>query len=97
MWHWFIFLIIIGFLQLVVEAVCIFVPGYRAILLKQNLPADAQIKRLEKFTTGQWFLLYQIGRNMDQHFFYEFFKRVPDVTTETGKGASTKDIRFLGR
>jgi len=84
MWYWFIFLFMIGLLQLVFEAICIFVPGLRATLLRCKLPSPSNkhVKSLERFTLGQWFLLFQISRNMDQHFFYEFLKRVLNVRDE---------------
>lgn len=84
MWYWFIFLIIIGLLQLVFETVCIFSPPFRAWILRQKLPSEKRVKRLKKFTSGQWLLLFQISRNMDQDFFYEFLKRIPNVTDEIG-------------
>jgi hypothetical protein len=77
LWYWFIILFVIGNFQLIFEAVCTFVPAFRLTLLKWKLPPGSTVN-LEQFTLGQWFLLFQISRNMQQTFFYEFLRRVSE-------------------
>jgi len=86
MWFWYIFLFLIGGLQLIFEAICVSVPAFRCTLLISKLPpcADATALKLEQFTMQQWFLLFQISRNMKQKFFYEFLRRVSIKKYEEG-------------
>ena len=77
LWFWYIFLFVIGIIQLMFESVCILVPAFRKTLLKWKLPSGTNLDS-KQFTLGQWFLLFQISRNMDQIFFHEFFRRVSE-------------------
>ena len=56
------------------------IPKFRVLLIKWKLSPFADentIKRcLKDLEIGDWFLLYQISKNMDKHFFYEFIKTV---------------------
>ena len=81
LWYWFILLFVIGLLQLIFEAVCVLVPAFRFTLLRWKLPKGSTVN-LEQFTLDQWFLLFQISRNMQKHFFYEFLQRVSDENYE---------------
>ena len=79
LWFWFAVLSVIGFLQLVFETFTV-IPKFRVLLIKWKLSPFADentIKRcLKDLEIGDWFLLYQISKNMDKHFFYEFIKTV---------------------
>merc|ERR1711988_243657 len=88
LWYWFIILFIAGIFQLVFEAVCIWVPAFRANILKKKLPSrrntrtekeeNRQNTILEQFDQDQWFLLFQISRNMQPTFFCEFFTLISE-------------------
>lgn len=88
LWYWFIILFIAGIFQLVFEAVCIWVPAFRANILKKKLPSrrntrtekeeNRQNTILEQFDQDQWFLLFQISRNMHPTFFCEFFTLISE-------------------
>jgi len=75
LWYWYIILFVIGFLQLMLEVFCILVPSFRFTLIKRNLPKGATVNMQFIQTIDQWFLLFQISRNMESNFFYEFLKR----------------------
>ena len=79
LWFWFVALAVIGFLQLVFETLTV-IPQFRVLVIKQKLTplADENTIKgyLRGFEIGDWFLLYQISKNMDKHFFCEFIKTV---------------------
>ena len=79
LWFWFVALAVIGFLQLVFETLTV-IPQFRVLVIKQKLSplADENTIKgyLKGFEIGDWFLLYQISKNMDKHFFCEFIKTV---------------------
>ena len=88
LWFWFAALSVIGFLQLVFETLTV-IPQFRVLLIKWKLAplADENTKKgkdmldlikgyLKDLKIGDWFLLYQISKNMDKRFFCEFIKTV---------------------
>jgi len=64
------------------ETALILRPSLRTSLIEKQLgPArndDRNIvsKCLNKGNIGDWFLLYQIGKNMEKYYFMEFLRRV---------------------
>jgi len=85
LWFWFVVLSVVGFLQLCFETLTV-IPKFRIFLIKWMLPPIADEKRKSSQNTvkryvkdleiGDWFLLYQIGKNMDKHFFDEFIEKI---------------------
>ena len=79
LWFWFVVLAVIGFLQLVFETLTV-IPQFRVLVIKWKLSplADENTIKgyLRGFEIGDWFLLYQISKNMNKHFFSEFIKTV---------------------
>ena len=67
----FVVLAVIGFLQLVFETLTV-IPQFRVLVIKWKLSplADENTIKgyLRGFEIGDWFLLYQISKNMDKHF-----------------------------
>jgi len=82
LWFWYCSLIIVGVFQLMFEAALILRPSLRRSLIEKQLgPAindDRNIvsKCLNRGNIGDWFLLYQIGKNMEKYYFMEFLRRV---------------------
>ena len=79
LWFWFVALGVIGFLQLVFETLTV-IPQFRVLVIKQKLSPLADKNTIAGYLRGleigDWFLLYQISKNMDKHFFCEFIKTV---------------------
>jgi hypothetical protein len=84
LWFWFVALIVIGFLQLCFE-IFTTIPKFRVLLIKWKLSplADENTIKLDliegflnDLEIGDWFLLYQISKNMSNLFFCEFIKTV---------------------
>lgn len=68
LWFWFICLSILSGLSLLYRTVVIFSPKIRLILLRarSRLSPHDQIKIInDKCQIGDWFILYQLGKNID--------------------------------
>jgi len=88
---WFLYctLIIVGVVQLMFEAVLIFRPSLRTFLIERQLGTAMRAGDREIVSTclgggriGDWFLLYQIGKNMERQYFMGFLRRVAQLNTE---------------
>lgn len=68
LWFWFIILAILSALSLAYRLTVIFSPKLRYVLLRarSRLSAQEQVKIIsDKCQIGDWFVLYQLGKNMD--------------------------------
>jgi len=75
LWFWFIIISVVTGIQMVYRLVTIFVPKSREVLLttRSRLSPRRQIESICKNSTlGDWFLLYQLGKNIDPLIFREF-------------------------
>jgi hypothetical protein len=75
LWFWFIFLAVLSGVQLVFRIATLASPIFRHTLLKYK--AQLNSKRevdavLRKCQFGDWFLLYNLGRNLNGFIFGEF-------------------------
>jgi hypothetical protein len=75
LWFWFIIVAAISGIQLIYRLFCLFVPRMREMLLR----ARARLAPMYQVETvcrrqgmGDWFLLYQLGKNIDPLVFKEF-------------------------
>ena len=74
-WFWFVFLIVVGVLQTLFEAVIIAVPAIRNRLLTWSMGQYGKDNNVQVFLNSRcnvadWFVLYQISKNTDKHFFF---------------------------
>ena len=80
LWFWFVFLLLIGSLQILLEVALIFVPALRSALISSligtHLSSNMKRYLLNDCSLGDWFLLYQIGKNCDKYFFYELMENL---------------------
>jgi len=89
LWFWMIFLIITTCVWLTFRLAMIFSAGLRKnLLLKRGRMAESNdldlvIRRLH---LGDWFLVYQLGCNMEPMIFAEFLK---EFAKELDKGLET--------
>merc|ERR1711915_489144 len=75
LWFWFIFLAIVSAIHFVYRLVVIFIPCLRENLLKaraRTVPAYEINEICQKTSRGDWFILYQLGKNIDPIIFREF-------------------------
>jgi len=79
LWFWFITVSIITGIQVVYRVMVLASPKLREMLLKvrSRLTPQHQVEHLcEKFKIGDWFLLYQLGKNIDPLIFKEFISEL---------------------
>ena len=80
LWFWYIFLFMVCGLQVVYRAVIIAIPGLRRSKIAYKLKSNHYNARLDRFikegNLGDWFLLNQIGKNVDGFFFEKFIEEV---------------------
>merc|ERR1712241_1289133 len=77
LWFWFVFLAIVTAIQVVYRLAVLFTPCMREYLLRARarLAPMYQIQAIcRKFKLGDWFILYQLGKNIDPMIFREFIK-----------------------
>merc|ERR1712165_437149 len=78
LWFWFVILAITTGIQVVYRALTCCLPGMRVMLLEARsrltkTKKPGQVARIcRAFTLGDWFLLYQLGKNIDPIIFREF-------------------------
>jgi len=90
LWYLYSTLIIIGMFQLIFEVALIFLPKLRYFFIERQLgPAmrtDVDRARVRTLLNagnyGDWFLLYQIGKNMHRDYFMEFLRRITSEADE---------------
>eukprot|EP00092_Neocalanus_flemingeri_P024553 GFUD01026628.1.p1 GENE.GFUD01026628.1~~GFUD01026628.1.p1 ORF type:complete len:359 (+),score=94.79 GFUD01026628.1:64-1140(+) len=75
LWFWFVFLAIVTAIQVVYRLAVLFTPCMREYLLRARarLAPMYQIQAIcRKCKLGDWFILYQLGKNIDPMIFREF-------------------------
>jgi len=76
LWFWFVILAIITAIQVLYRLATCFMPSMREMLLKARSRLTKKPGQVEmicrKFGLGDWFLLYQLGKNIDPLIFREF-------------------------
>jgi len=78
LWFWFVILAITTGIQVVYRGLTCCLPGMRIMLLEARsrltkTKKPGQVARIcRAFTLGDWFLLYQLGKNIDPIIFREF-------------------------
>ena len=85
LWFWFILVSIATGFQLTQRLVYLMMPSYREYLLhaRTRLSKPKLIQRISsKMPTGDWFLLYQLGKNIDPLIFKEFLEALDERLDE---------------
>ena len=86
LWFWFVFVSLVTFFHLIVRLAILAVPKAREILLSTRARL-ASFKKIETICresrVGDWFLLYQLGKNMDplifRDYINELYKKLEDL------------------
>jgi len=80
LWFWYILILSVGVAQIVFEAIVIAVPAFRNQLITWNMGkyADADIRYFldRQCNIGDWFVLYQLRKNTDKHFYCLLLKKM---------------------
>jgi len=97
LWFWFIFLAIVSSIHFVYRLVVIFIPFLREKLLNaraRTVPAYKINDICQNTSRGDWFILYQLGKNIDPIIFKEFLEG--DGKEENGlHGELKENNRFM--
>ena len=92
LWFWFVILYILWALQLIFEVAIFCIPTFRGTLITQQMGnlCDGEMKSFieRECDRGDWFLLYQIGKNTDKQYFYHFIERI-SRSSEVGSGKNS--------
>ena len=103
LWFWFLLLIIASVLQLIYEIAILSIGAFRSWMMEQQFGGtdDPQMKDfVQNLGLGDWFVLYQIGKNTSEEFFHKLIQnlsgskandveenaRLMDVTIDSGNG-----------
>ena len=79
LWFWLVFVSIVTGFHLICRLVVLAVPSTRQILLRAraHLASTNKIERIcRESRLGDWFLLYQLGKNMDALIFRDFINHL---------------------
>lgn len=97
LWFWFVILAIITAIQVMYRLATCFVPSMREMLLKARSRLTKKPGQVEgicrKFGLGDWFLLYQLGKNIDPLIFREFIADLHDKLMRND--AERNDIKLM--
>ena len=77
LWFWFVIVSVITGVQLIYRLAILVTPQWRKVLLRRQsrLVPMTQLDAICKVShLGDWFLLYQLGKNMDPLVFRDFIK-----------------------
>jgi len=81
LWFWFVFLYVCVSIQLLFELVTLALPAFRGVIIAQYTGTyTGQMKRYlqHKCNVGDWFVLYQIGKNTNRTFFYNLIESLSE-------------------
>jgi len=97
LWFWFVLMGILGSAQLVFEVAILAIPNIRGTLIARQIGTflSGDMKKYVQRTCsiGDWFLLYQIGKNTNKAFFYNLIEQLSLKNNSNPK--RTKDIESL--
>merc|ERR1711956_135875 len=89
LWFWFVFMIVAWSIQCIFEIAILAMKQFRSWLIEQQSGSFKDNGEMKKFVEncnlGDWFLLYQIGKNTNDAFFHKLIKNlsIPNVVEET--------------
>ena len=95
LWFWFVFLFFMVSVQLLFEIAVLAMPAFRIwVTAQQTGTYSGLMKSYLQFqcNVGDWFLLYQIGKNTNKTFFYNLIDKLSLENLEKGNGDIEKLI-----
>jgi len=80
LWIWFVLMGFLGLAQLAFEVAILAIPNFRGTLIAKQigtfLTSDMKNYVQRTCSIGDWFLLYQIGKNTNKDFFYNLIEEL---------------------
>ena len=81
LWFWFVAMFIFASIQILLEVCIILLPFVRLFLSFEQVGSKGFLTSktkdyLRHCTVGEWFVLYQIGKNTHKDFFFKFLKKL---------------------
>jgi len=80
LWFWFVFMFVAWAIQFIFEMAILAMKQFRSWLIEQqsgSFEDDGEMKKfVESCNLGDWFLLYQIGKNTNDEFFHKLIKNL---------------------
>ena len=104
LWFWFVFMFVAWSIQFIFEIAILAMKQFRSWLIEQqsgSFKDNGEMKIfVENCNLGDWFLLYQIGKNTNDEFFHKLIKNLsrgdtvgdsaPLITIDSGNGMELK-------
>ena len=75
-WWWYAFLFVISGLQIIYRMIILAIPYYRKGLINDQTGTNDFNKIFHRSNMGDWFMLHQIGKNVDGHYFKLFINEL---------------------
>merc|ERR1712008_654469 len=80
LWFWFVFMFVAWAIQFIFEMAILAMKQFRCWLIEQQSGSFKDKGEMKKFVEscnlGDWFLLYQIGKNTNDEFFHKLIKNL---------------------
>jgi len=98
LWFWFVFIFVAWAIQFIFEMAILAMKQFRSWLIEQqsgSFEDDGEMKKfVESCNLGDWFLLYQIGKNTNDEFFHKLIKNltVAAAAAATAAAAAAADV-----
>ena len=93
MWFLLVFMSAASAIQVIFDIAILAIPAFRKRLIEQQTGTFYDGGQMNSFilncNIGNWFLLYQIGKNTNREFFYKFIKKLsmdPKINIEIPMG-----------
>jgi hypothetical protein len=94
LWFWFVFMFVAWSIQFIFEIAILAMKQFRSWLIELQSGSFDNNGDMKKFVEdcnlGDWFILYQIGKNTNDEFFYKLIKNLSNP-----KGDDVKDTAPL--
>merc|ERR1712008_328204 len=92
LWFWFVFIFVAWAIQFIFEMAILAMKQFRSWLIEQqsgSFEDDGEMKKfVESCNLGDWFLLYQIGKNTNDEFFHKLIENLTAAAAATAAAAT---------
>jgi hypothetical protein len=96
LWFWFVFMFVAWAIQFIFEMAILAMKQFRSWLIEQqsgSFKDDGEMKKfVESCNLGDWFLLYQIGKNTNEEFFHKLIENLTAAAAPATAAAAAADV-----
>ena len=96
LWFWFVFMFVAWAIQFIFEMAILAMKQFRSWLIEQQSGSfndDGEMKNfIENCNLGDWFLLYQIGKNTNEEFFHKLIRKLTAAAAAATAAAAAADV-----